>query len=46
MHRTPMRWYGEYLWSATIDETPAGDFGYKVCATDTPETKTVLHPRR
>jgi hypothetical protein len=33
-HRTPMRWYGEYLWRATIDEPPAGDLGYKVCATD------------
>lgn len=33
-HRTPMRWYGEYLWRATIDEPPSGSFDYKVCATD------------
>jgi len=31
--QTPMQWYGEYLWRGTIDEPPAGDFSYKVCAT-------------
>jgi hypothetical protein len=33
-HQRSMQWYGEYLWRGTIDEPPAGDFGYKVCATD------------
>ena len=31
---SPMEWYGEYLWRGTIDEPPAGDFSYQVCATD------------
>jgi hypothetical protein len=30
----PMEWYGEYLWRGTIDESPAGDFSYQVCAVD------------
>jgi hypothetical protein len=43
-HKTPMRWYGEYLWRATIDEPPAGDFSYKVCATDTAGNKACASP--
>jgi hypothetical protein len=34
IQETPMQWYGEYLWRATIDELPDGDFSYQVCATD------------
>jgi VCBS repeat protein len=30
----PMQWYGEYLWRGTIDEPPADEFSYEVCATD------------
>src|SRR5215212_2415660 len=33
-HQTPMQWYGEYLWRGIIDEPPAGDFSYEVCAMD------------
>jgi hypothetical protein len=42
--QTPMQWYGEYLWRATIDEPPAGDFSYKVCATDAAENETCASP--
>lgn len=35
MQESPMQWYGEYLWRGTIDEPPASDFSYQVCATDT-----------
>jgi hypothetical protein len=31
---TPMQWYGEYLWRGTINEPPASDFSYQICATD------------
>lgn len=31
---TPMQWYGEYLWRGTINEPPAGNLSYEVCATD------------
>ncbi len=31
----PMRWYGEYLWRASLDAPgPPGDVSYRVCATD------------
>ena len=43
-HRTPMRWYGEYLWRGTIDEPPSGDFGYKVCATDAAGNEACASP--
>jgi FG-GAP-like repeat len=43
-HQTPMRWYGEYLWRGTIDEPPAGDFNYKVCATDAAGNKACASP--
>jgi hypothetical protein len=42
--QTPMQWYGEYLWRATIDEPPAGDFSYKVCATDAAGNETCASP--
>lgn len=31
---TPMRWYGEYLWRGTINESSLADLRYQVCATD------------
>lgn len=37
---TPMRWYGEYLWRATIDAPPAAAFSYQVCATDAADNQT------
>jgi hypothetical protein len=39
-----MRWYGEYLWHGTIDEPPAGDFSYKVCATDAAGNEACASP--
>jgi hypothetical protein len=42
--QTPMRWYGEYLWHGTIDEPPAGDFSYKVCATDAAGNEACASP--
>lgn len=33
--KVPMRWYGEYLWRASLDAPgPPGDVSYRVCATD------------
>jgi hypothetical protein len=43
-HQTRMQWYGEYLWRGTIDEVPAGDFSYKVCATDTAGNEACASP--
>jgi hypothetical protein len=43
-HKMPMQWYGEYLWRGTIDEPPAGDFGYKVCATDAAGNEACASP--
>jgi hypothetical protein len=43
-HQTPMQWYGEYLWRGVIDEPPAGDFGYKVCATDAAGNEACASP--
>jgi hypothetical protein len=40
----PMEWYGEYLWRATIDEIPEGDFNYQVCATDQAGNQTCSSP--
>ncbi len=42
--QTPMHWYGEYLWRGTIDEPPAGDFSYQVCATDAAGNKACASP--
>jgi len=30
----PMRWYGEYLWRATVDKAQGAGAQYQVCATD------------
>src|SRR5215211_7822357 len=43
-HQTPMQWYGEYLWRGTMDEPPAGEFGYKVCATDAAGNEACASP--
>jgi hypothetical protein len=43
-HQRPMQWYGEYLWRATIDEPPAGEFSYKVCATDAAGNEACASP--
>src|SRR5215210_792133 len=43
-HEAPMQWYGEYLWRGTMDEPPAGEFGYKVCATDAAENEACASP--
>jgi hypothetical protein len=43
-HRTPMQWYGEYLWRGKIDEPPTGDIGYQVCATDAAGNKACASP--
>jgi hypothetical protein len=32
--RTPMRWYGEYLWRAQMPAGFAATTGYRICATD------------
>jgi len=40
----PMQWYGEYLWRGTIDEPPAGEIGYKVCATDAAGNEACASP--
>jgi hypothetical protein len=42
--QTPMQWYGEYLWRGTIDEAPAGDFSYEVCATDAAGNEACASP--
>jgi hypothetical protein len=42
--QTPMQWYGEYLWRGTIDEPPAGDFSYQVCATDAAGNEACASP--
>jgi hypothetical protein len=42
--QAPMQWYGEYLWRGTIDEPPAGDFSYEVCATDAAGNKACASP--
>jgi hypothetical protein len=39
-----MQWYGEYLWRGRIDEPPAGDFSYEVCATDAAGNKACASP--
>jgi hypothetical protein len=31
---TPMRWYGEYLWTALVDGVDGRDAAFRVCATD------------
>jgi len=31
---TPMRWYGEYLWTAVVDAASGADPAFRVCATD------------
>ena len=33
-HETPLQWYGEYLWRATLEESPTADVTYQVCAVD------------
>src|SRR5215217_3239549 len=43
-HQTPMQWYGEYLWRGIIDEPPAGDFSYEVCAADAAGNKVCASP--
>jgi hypothetical protein len=43
-HQTRMQWYGEYLWRGTIDEAPAGNFSYKVCATDAAGNEACASP--
>ena len=30
----PMRWYGEYLWSSTVENPRGSNMEYQVCATD------------
>jgi hypothetical protein len=30
----PMRWYGEYLWSASVDKPQGSNVQYQICATD------------
>jgi hypothetical protein len=45
-HEKPMRWYGEYLWSAAIGKPPAGDFDYKVCAKDAAGNGACASPPR
>jgi hypothetical protein len=30
----PMRWYGEYLWRATVEKPQGSNAQYQVCATD------------
>jgi hypothetical protein len=39
-----MQWYGEYLWSAAIGESPVGDFTYRVCATDAAGNRSCASP--
>lgn len=34
MQERPMTWYGEYLWSGTIADSPPGTISYQICATD------------
>jgi hypothetical protein len=43
-HRTPMQWYGEYLWSAKIDNPPDEELSYEVCATDAAGNKACASP--
>src|SRR5829696_7729174 len=43
-HQTPMQWYGEYLWRGIIDEPPAGDFSYEVCAMDAAGNEACASP--
>ncbi len=43
-HRTPMQWYGEYLWRGRIDEPSTGDISYQVCATDAAGNKECASP--
>jgi hypothetical protein len=43
-HQRSMQWYGEYLWRGRIDEPPAGDFSYEVCATDAAGNKACASP--
>jgi hypothetical protein len=44
-HQRPMQWYGEYLWRGTIDEPPADNFSYEICATDAAGNKACASPR-
>jgi hypothetical protein len=30
----PMRWYGEYLWSSSVENPQGSNMEYQVCATD------------
>jgi FG-GAP-like repeat len=41
---TSMQWYGEYLWRGKIEEAPAGEFKYQVCATDAAGNKACAAP--
>jgi hypothetical protein len=41
---TPMQWHGEYLWRGTINELPASDFNYQICATDAANNTVCASP--
>lgn len=41
---TPMQWYGEYLWSATLNELASSEFTYEICAVDAAGNETCAQP--
>jgi len=41
---TDMRWYGEYLWRATLSDVAFGSIRYRVCATDAAGNETCSAP--
>ena len=43
-HEKPMQWYGEYLWSAKIDNPPDEELSYEVCATDAAGNQACASP--
>ncbi|MCC6802729.1 MAG: VCBS repeat-containing protein [Anaerolineae bacterium] len=44
-HDSPMVWYGEYLWRGMIEDAPAGDLSYQVCATDAAGNEACSDPQ-
>jgi hypothetical protein len=42
--KLPMQWYGEYLWSAKVEEVPEGEFSYQVCAADVAGNRACASP--
>lgn len=45
IQESPLEWYGEYLWRATIDATDLNSLEYQVCATDAAGNEACSEPQ-